>query len=268
MSGESSSSSGQTSTASVVVVCEGTMPAACKDAQATAAEFGLAYGETDEGYDFALARDNERWALRDAREPRMQPIVVDFAELARRLRGNIGKRQPLARAVGARVKTVIDATTGLGQDAFTLALMGFQVTSIERSPVIAVLVRDGLRRARLDPALTNATQRLQFVFGDARMLLRTLGPADTIYIDPMFPPKRKASAAVRKEMRWLRAVAGEDVDAGELFGIAMDAARERVVVKRPDDADPLRGQPDVSYGGKMVRYDVHHARKRVKEANV
>jgi 16S rRNA (guanine1516-N2)-methyltransferase len=78
----------------------------------------------------------------------------------------------------------------------------------------------------------------------------------------MFPTKRKKSAAVRKEMRLLRELVGDDLDAIELFGVARAVAGGRVVVKRANDAPPLAPDPDASIGGKLVRYDIYLTGRR------
>jgi len=84
---------------------------------------------------------------------------------------------------------------------------------------------------------------------------------DAVYLDPMFPPKRKKSAAVNKEMRLLRELVGDDLDAPDLLEVARGVARERVVVKRPDHAPPLAPYPSMSFLGKLVRYDVYLTRR-------
>jgi 16S rRNA (guanine1516-N2)-methyltransferase len=76
----------------------------------------------------------------------------------------------------------------------------------------------------------------------------------------MFPAKRKKSAAVRKEMRLLRLLVGEQEDAPDLLSVAREVATERVVVKRPVDAAPLAPGPSASYAGKLIRYDVYRTR--------
>ena len=107
------------------------------------------------------------------------------------------------------------------------------------------------------------SERLQSVNGDSRALLPALAPRpDAIYLDPMFPPKRRQSAAVKKEMRLLRELVGDDADAPELLEISRRVARDRVVVKRPDDAPPLAPDPSMSLTGKLVRYDVYLAHHR------
>jgi 16S rRNA (guanine1516-N2)-methyltransferase len=201
-------------------------------------------------YDLLLVWTGKRLELRDNRDSRIGPVFADFT--ARASRPALSRRQPFARAIGRKAHTVVDATAGLAQDAFLLAGLGYEVTGIERSAVVAALVEDGLLRA---PA---AQSRLRVVCGEAAALLPTLAPApDVIYLDPMFPPKRRKSAAVRKEMHMLRALVGEDSDATELFAVSLRCARQRVVVKRPDDAAPLAPRPAVSYTGRLVRYDVY-----------
>ncbi|MFQ5993650.1 MAG: class I SAM-dependent methyltransferase [Acidiferrobacterales bacterium] len=163
-----------------------------------------------------------------------------------------------AHAIGKRSRTIIDATAGLGHDALLLALMGYEVTAIERSPIIAALLRDGIMRAqeqeKLAPALGD---RFMLLAGDARKLLPTLETcADVIYLDPMYPPSAKRSALPKKVMRTLRDIVGDDADTGELLSVALKHAQGRVVVKRPSSAMPI-STPSTSYRGKMVRYDVY-----------
>jgi 16S rRNA (guanine1516-N2)-methyltransferase len=166
---------------------------------------------------------------------------------------------PVARAMG-EARRVIDATAGLLGDAFILAAAGFEVTAFERSHAVHLLAQDGLRRAEADPRLANLiVGRLQLRHGDARAWLRdcvdeSMAP-DAVLIDPMFPPKRRASALPRKEMAALRTLVGPDEDAAELLAAARLRARERVVLKRADDSTAL-AVPDWSIRGTTVRFDV------------
>ena len=74
------------------------------------------------------------------------------------------------------------------------------------------------------------------------------------------PVKSGASAAVRKELKWLRDLVGDDVDALELFDVARHTATKRVVVKRPGHAPPLVPNSAASIRGKLVRYDIYSTR--------
>ncbi len=225
----------------------------------------LAMAAGDPDFDLQLVLTPERLELQSTREPRLGPVYVDFSHLdLRPYSKNLSRRQPLARAFGKKVRAIADATTGYGQDALLLALMGFRVTAIERSSVVAALVQDGLHRLGSLTGIT-LSERLRLVNGDSRALLPALAPQpDAIYLDPMFPPKRRKSAAVKKEMRLLRELVGDDADALELLAISRRVARDRVVVKRPDDAPPLAPDPNMSLTGKLVRYDVYLAPHRAK----
>jgi 16S rRNA (guanine1516-N2)-methyltransferase len=158
---------------------------------------------------------------------------------------------------------VLDATAGLGHDAALLACMGYQVTAVERSPIIAALLKDGLARALADERYREALGgRLRVIVGEAREILGGLDEApDAIYLDPMFPPKRKASALAKKGVRLLRRVVGDDEDASELFEAAVARSVPRLVVKRPTSAPPLRPGPVASFTGKLARYDVYVPRR-------
>lgn len=218
-------------------------------------------GATD--FELHLVLTPEHLELRDMREPRLGPVCVDFASLdLRSYSANLSRRQPLARAFGKKARVIVDATAGYAQDALLLALMGFRVTAIERSPIVMALARDGLNRLAASKGLT-LFEHLQLINGDSRMLLPAIAPCpDAIYLDPMFPPKRRKSAAVKKEMRLLRELVGDDADALELLEISRGIARDRVVVKRPDDAPPLAPNPSMSLTGKLVRYDVYLVRNQ------
>jgi 16S rRNA (guanine1516-N2)-methyltransferase len=172
---------------------------------------------------------------------------------------------PVVRSMGDRVRTVADATAGLLGDAWLLALAGFEVTAFERSPTVARLVRDGLRRAAADPRVDRAAlARLRFEEADAAAALDVAGPGsfDAVLVDPMFPPKRRESALARKDVRLLRAAVGDDPDAAALLAAARRAARVRVAVKRADDSPPIEGapEPDVRFEGRTSRVDVYLSR--------
>jgi 16S rRNA (guanine1516-N2)-methyltransferase len=198
--------------------------------------------------------------LRDGDSPQTKGVCADFTSIDLRTgAGNLSHRQPLARAIGRAAETVLDATAGLGHDATLLALMGYVVTAVERSPIIGVLLEDGLERALADERYREALGgRLRVIIGEAREVLRAMEPPpDAVYVDPMFPPKRKASALAKKSIRLLRRVVGDDDDAAELVDAALQRPVRRVVVKRPTHAPPLRPDPAVSFPGKLVRYDVY-----------
>jgi 16S rRNA (guanine1516-N2)-methyltransferase len=63
---------------------------------------------------------------------------------------------------------------------------------------------------------------------------------------------------VKKEMRLLQNVVGQDTDADELLNLALTSATNRVVVKRPAYADFLAGiKPQTSIKTKKHRFDIY-----------
>lgn len=188
-------------------------------------------------------------------------LPIDFCQgkLAHRYTQGIGKREPLARAVGVKANYqphVIDATAGLGRDAFILACCGCQVTLLERNPNVAEQLAIALQRAEKIENRQDIIQRMQLVKQDAIEYLRQYH-ADVIYLDPMYP-HRKKSALVKQEMRLLREIVGDDEDIEQLFKQAMQSAKKRVVVKRPKLAPPLaKHLAHHKIIGKTTRFDVY-----------
>ncbi len=97
-------------------------------AQQTATKWGLNYSaDIDSG--LALVQQISHLELRQLDEPKVGAVKVDFASDAltfRRLHGG-GKKEAIARAIGLKGKDslhVLDATAGLGRDAFVLASLG------------------------------------------------------------------------------------------------------------------------------------------------
>ena len=179
-----------------------------------------------------------------------------------------GRGQTLPKAIGLKHganPTVVDATAGLGRDAFVLASLGARVTMIERSPVLAALLEDGLKRLAADPELAEiALSHLQLVHANAIDWLqqqaenKTNRP-DVVYLDPMYPHRTK-SALVKKEMRALRELVGDDEDASQLLNAARHCATKRVVVKRPKGAPLLDAtQPSGNVQSRNTRYDIYSA---------
>ncbi|MBM3984143.1 MAG: rRNA methyltransferase [Planctomycetes bacterium] len=193
------------------------------------------------------------------------PVCADFAApgLRRRLQRAGPRSEPLVRASGLRrgvALRVLDATAGLGRDAFLLAWLGADVLAVERQPVIAALLLDALERARALPDLAHAAGRVRVEVADARQVLAALAPADlpeVVLLDPMFPDLRR-SAAPRKELATLRRLLGDADDAAQLLPLALAVARRRVVVKRPAHAPVLGGiAPHHSLPGASTRFDVY-----------
>jgi len=195
-------------------------------------------------------------------EPKLGAIKVDFVEgaSAHRRKFGGGRGQDIAKAVGLKhgfTPHVLDGTAGLGRDAFVLASLGCQVTMIERMPIVAALLDDGLERAKLNTEVSDIAHNMQLLHNSLiESSFDTLKP-DIVYLDPMYPHREK-SAAVKKEMRVFQTLVGEDLDADGLLAPALTIAKYRVVVKRPTYAPPLANKtPSTSIKMKKNRFDVY-----------
>ncbi len=179
------------------------------------------------------------------------PMSFDFKELMlyhQRQKYALTK-EPLYRALGLKGQNkalVWDATCGSGKDSILIHHFGAKLVSFERNPLIFLLLQDALRRFPLD---------FELHFKEAKFHPE-LTPPDVLYFDPMYPSKKK-SALPRKEMLIFKEIVGLDLDANEFLDWAMTKALERVVVKRPLEASPLKEKPTASYFGKSTRYDMY-----------
>lgn len=198
------------------------------------------------------------------------PVRAEFVtgKMGYRREHGGGSGQLVARAVGLQ-KTkaglhVVDATAGLGQDAFVLASLGCHVSLFERNPVIHALLADGLARAALNVDCAPVVARMTLHASSSISWLGNLSQADDIadvvYLDPMFPHRDK-SALVKKEMQVFRTIVGDDDDSEELLTAALAAAKYRVAVKRPRKAPAINGPaPGTRIEGKSSRYDIYPIR--------
>lgn len=218
--------------------------------------------------EFELVRNEGVLELRSLHE-KITPIRADFLNAAvTHRRATQGKNKELiARAVGIKkgeTLSVLDTTAGLGKDAFILANLGCHVHCLERSPIIAALLEDGLKRFLQQERHPNFSLTLTQI--DAIFYLTTLDQStsyDVIYVDPMFPDKKK-SALPKKEMQAFRQLLGNDEDAKQLFALALKHAKKRVVVKRPRLAETIdHRRPDRVLEGKSHRFDIYFSAQAV-----
>lgn len=249
-----------------LVRVEALAPEFVEQAHAWASRLGLALQADEAEFALQLGEGGLQLQLLGPQAP--GPVRVDFVEggAAHRRQFGGGSGQMIARAVGIQPgirPSVLDATAGLGRDAFVLATLGCEMLLCERQPLIAALLEDGLARARDDAEVRPIVTRMRLLHGNAIELMSQWKdePPQVIYLDPMFPHREK-SALVKKEMRLFRPFVGDDLDAGALLEQALALASHRVVVKRPRKAPAIDGpKPGYSLEGKSSRYDIYPKKK-------
>ena len=203
---------------------------------------------------YLVVGETEAWLEMERSQVR---VAFDSATMLHRRRG--GQNELLGKAVGvkaSRQPSVWDATGGFGRDAFVLADLGCRITLCERVPVLAWLLEDAINGATVSgyDQVREAAGRMTVRHEDSRYL--DVPPGDVIYLDPMFP-ERKKTAAVKKEAAILQHLAYPDDDVEALWEWAWQQPVERIVVKRPLRAPVLGGQkPSHVLAGKSIRFDV------------
>ena len=142
-----------------------------------------------------------------------------------------------------------------------MCTQGYRVTVLERNPIMALMLNDAMRRlAASSWALDNQVLVPAVINIDSVDYFSNNKVSDgvgCVYLDPMFPPKKKKKAAVNKQMQLLQWMVGQDLDAAQLLENVLSAGASRVVVKRPDYADALFCKPSNQFSSKLVHYDVY-----------
>lgn len=242
-------------------------------ADALAARLGLPLGSAGE---IVLAARPERLELRVMRSDEAgmaggSAVFADWLKVDTTSPAGRSRKGPLPRAAWPRrwpdPPHVLDATAGLGEDAWLLARLGCTVTAVERDPIVFALLEDAYARAAdaEDADAREAASRIRLVPGDALHLLRSPeqhGLWDVIAIDPMFPGGRKTTE--RKAMRVLRLIAGNpsETDDAALLHTARQTRARRVIVKRPRLGSTLTEEPPSHrVQGKAIRFDVYDRRQ-------
>lgn len=220
-------------------------------------------------YGYLLLKDSAGVAIAKTGKGAPKPVYVDFTSGAvdHRRRFGGGKGQDIAKAVGLNKSSnlsVLDATAGLGRDAFVLACLGCSVSLCERVGFVRAMLADGLYRGSFHGEVADIVARMSLLDSDIKGLdgsLQGIGESakfDVVYLDPMYPHMEKSSAAAKKEMAFFRDLVGKDLDADDLLPHAMALAEYRVVVKRPKGAPFLNNsEPTYQLEGKSGRFDIY-----------
>ncbi len=239
-------------------------------AEQVAQQLGVTLEHTPHPHDYTLAFDEDAVRLHSHNTEKTLPIIVELhsGEADYRRKHGGGKGQMIAKAVGISTNfkpRVLDATAGLGGDAFVLASLGCKLTLHERSCVAYALLYDGLARgynfacAQEDADLKTTFERMTLTQTNSHSMNNV--NCDVIYLDPMFP-LRKKSAAVNKNMRAFHDLIGNDDDADALLEQALQQNVYRVVVKRPRIAPHLNNtKPSYMLEGKSSRFDIYTLKK-------
>ncbi len=154
---------------------------------------------------------------------------------------------------------IVDATAGLGRDMLVFMRTPHTLSIIERHPKLFELLQKTLQQLSLLQSKKTNLTKIKLYHQNSIHFLKELNqttPIDIIYLDPMFP-ERKKSALVKKEMQLLQQWVGKDEDAFDLAEQSIKIAKNRVIIKRPHHAPALLPNPSYTLSGKIIRYDIY-----------
>lgn len=145
--------------------------------------------------------------------------------------------------------SVLDAFAGFGQDTLALA-HSHRLECVERNPVVHVLLSHYVWQHRLPVRTTH---------DDAFALLQRASHSwDVIYLDPMFPARKK-QALPNRGMQLLRMLQVEqplEPELDELLDLARQRATRKVILKRRLK-DAVAHKPSSQLRGRTIRFDVY-----------
>lgn len=183
----------------------------------------------------------------------------DFTPMLRRVTSGRLQHEMLVKITKTKSECplAVDAAAGMGEDAFLLAAAGYRVQLFEQDPVIAALLKDALRRAQLHEQLTEIVDRMDLTEGNSIELMpRLTEQPEIVYLDPMFPPRRK-SGLIHKKLQLIQKLEQPCSNEAELLSAAISLHPKKIVIKRPLKGECLAGRkPSYSVKGKAIRYDV------------
>lgn len=219
----------------------------------------------DNNCSMALLVNFNSLELYDRENLKQKSIKVDFTSKKNHYRCSVfrKKNEILSKVIGIKKHYspfILDATAGLGNDAFILAFLGCKVIMVERHPIVAALLQDGLQRGYEDKKIGFwLKKRLHLLVEDSlNMLELSIPKPDVIYLDPMYPTNKK-KALPKKNMQIFRKLIGQNYDSEKLLNISRKLAKKRIIVKRPYYAKPLsKDKTNFVIKSKNHRFDIYN----------
>ncbi|CAL4324601.1 class I SAM-dependent methyltransferase [Buchnera aphidicola] len=218
--------------------------------------------------EFSLIIHEHRIELKNNANKNIKNIWIDFNHKKMKSYQDDSKIK-IIKAIGIKKKpflNVIDATAGLGKDSFMMFSYGCTITMIENNPILSILIYDGLKRSYNDPIIGNIIKKKMKHINHSSINIQSLNlqKPDVIYLDPMFPRKKKKSLP-KKHMNTIQNLVKKDSDTQLLFNACKNFAKNRIVVKRKKNFKIIsKNKPNYMIYSKKYRFDVYLIHKNLK----
>ena len=160
-----------------------------------------------------------------------------------------GKKDIFSKLFPIKNSTLLDCTAGYGRDSYILRSMGFNVTMIENSPIISLLLNDALKKLKLSDFIMYHGNSYDYLSHSEKYY-------DYIYIDFMFDKLKKNSLSSKND-ETLKLVSFRENNKNELIKLAIKKSNIRVVVKEPKHSLSNILKPEYTIKTKLLKFNIY-----------
>ena len=179
-------------------------------------------------------------------------IIIDFNEKKFVEKNNIrlkNNHDIFQKIFSIKNSTILDGTAGFGRDGYLLASMNHDVTMIDNSPIVSLLLKNALKRS--------GNKSIKLFYGNTYDFLRhSVKKYNYIYLDFMFN-KLKNSSLSSKNDETLKLISFIENDKNKIIQIAQKQAMNRVVVKEPVNSSSVLSKPNHIIKTKLISYNIY-----------
>ncbi|MBJ41173.1 MAG: hypothetical protein CMD84_02685 [Gammaproteobacteria bacterium] len=146
--------------------------------------------------------------------------------------------------------TILDCTAGLARDGYILKSLGFNVTMIEKNPLLILMIRNFIKK--------NLISNLTLYHGNSYdFLCQTKKIYDYVYIDFMFN-KIKTKSLSSKNDEFLKTICNDENNKNMIISKAIKKCKLRVVVKEAKYSKNEFLKPDYDISTKLIKYNIYN----------
>jgi len=168
---------------------------------------------------------------------------------------NFQREAHLKKAIGyggESSKRILDCTGGLGHDAFILALLGQNVTVIDKNKGLCILFELALESLPKTSYFLEAKERITIINDNSASFIDKLLDYDVVYIDPMF--KDKGTAGRSGVMSLISDYLDDFTDVSDIL---IRSKFNRMVIKRQKQFKQSgNGSPSFILSGKSINFHI------------
>ncbi len=196
--------------------------------------------------------DNQDIQLINANYKRPVSISINFLdeETDNKIKLRLsGKKDIFNKLFPKKGSTLLDCTAGYARDSYILRSMGFNVTMIENSPVMSLLLNNALKKLKLSNFIMYHGNSYDYLNHSEKNY-------DYIYIDFMFN-KLKNNSLSSKNDETLKLVSFQELNKNRLIKLAIKKSRDRVVVKEPKHSLSNILKPEYVIKTKLLNFNIY-----------